>query len=369
MIHPKGIRKGDRQLLFYIIALIIFGLLVLTSASSPIAYSRFGDSYFFVKRQIYFGLLPGIILFLITSKIDYIWWKKLSWIIYAIVLVLLSLIFVNQIGMVLNGSRSWLVIGGFSFQPGEVAKLGIIIILAAVLSKQKINWNDWQSSILPILACIVPILILIALQPDIGTLSIIVCIIFFMLYMAHMPNIYLALLGLVGIIMFIILILAAPYRMGRLTTFLHPELDPKGKGYQVNQAFLAVGSGGFFGLGFGQSRQKFQYLPEVHADSIFAVLAEELGFIFSAGVIVLILFIGSRGLKIASYISDEHGRLLITGIIIWFVWQSFLNIGAMVGALPLTGVPLPLVSHGGSAYMTMLAALGIVLNISKQRVS
>jgi cell division protein FtsW len=170
---------------------------------------------------------------------------------------------------------------------------------------------------------------------------------------------------MVGIICFMGLVFAAPYRMNRLTTFLHPELDPQGVGYQINQAYLAVGSGGFWGLGFGHSRQKFQYLPEVNADSIYAVIAEEMGFIISTLVVLLILLIGCRGLKIAQGSTDEYGQFLVTGIMVWFMWQSFLNIGAMVGALPLTGVPLPLISHGGSAYMSVLAALGIVVNVSK----
>ncbi|OGH89494.1 MAG: hypothetical protein A2537_01845 [Candidatus Magasanikbacteria bacterium RIFOXYD2_FULL_36_9] len=149
---------------------------------------------------------------------------------------------------------------------------------------------------------------------------------------------------------------------------MHPELDPQGIGYQINQAFLAVGSGGFWGLGIGQSRQKFQYLPEVNSDSIFAIFAEETGFLFSAGLIVLILLIGLRGLKIAKNTKSEFGRLLVVGIVVWLVWQSFLNIGAMVGALPLTGVPLPFVSHGGSALMAELAAVALILNISRQEI-
>jgi cell division protein FtsW len=215
------------------------------------------------------------------------------------------------------------------------------------------------------LAILFPALILILLQPDVGTLSILVAIIFVMLYISKIPHQYLIILGLIGVIFFIILILVAPYRLNRLTTFLHPELDPQGKGYQINQAFLAVGSGGVFGLGLGHSRQKFQYLPEVSADSIFAILAEEMGLVISSAFIILILLIGWRGLRIAALAPDDYGKLLVSGIVIWFVWQSFLNIGAMVGALPLTGVPLPLVSHGGSAYITILAALGIVVNVSQ----
>ena len=187
-----------------------------------------------------------------------------------------------------------------------------------------------------------------------------------MLYLAEVPKKYLAVMGLVGLLVMGGMVMAAPYRLQRLTTFLHPELDPQGQGYHINQAFLAIGSGGVWGLGLGHSRQKFQYLPEVSADSIFAVIAEETGFIFSIAFLVLILLIGWRGLKIAKQAPDEFGTLLTAGVVVWFVWQSFLNIGAMVGILPLTGVPLPFVSHGGSAMLVALTAVGMVASVSKK---
>ena len=186
-----------------------------------------------------------------------------------------------------------------------------------------------------------------------------------MLFIARVPKMYLFVLGTLGAVVLVAMIFAAPYRMQRLTVFLHPELDPQGVGYHINQAFLAVGSGGFWGLGLGNSLQKYQYLPEVSADSVYAVMAEELGFLFSAGLIILILAVVWRGLKIAKNTEDDFGKLLVVGIITWLAWQSFLNIGAMVGIMPLTGVPLPFVSHGGSALMTTLAAAGIVANVSK----
>jgi cell division protein FtsW len=170
----------------------------------------------------------------------------------------------------------------------------------------------------------------------------------------------------VGIIAFLALLWAAPYRVKRLTTFLHPELDPQGIGYQINQAYLAVGSGGFWGMGLGHSRQKFQYLPEVQADSIFAIIAEEMGFLVTSVLVFLIAFITLRGFKIAKGSPDTFGRLLGAGIMIWFIWQSFLNIGTIVGLLPLTGVPMPFISHGGSAMMIGLASIGIMASLSKE---
>lgn len=358
-------RRADRVFLIYLSIIILFGLACLMSASGPLGVAKFNDAYFYVKKQFLFGLLPGAVLFLAFAKIDYHRWQKWSWVLYVGCLVLLGLVFVPGIGIVINHSKSWVGVGPFSFQPAECAKLVLIIMLAHVLTSKQYDWDDWQSSILPVLAVIAPAFLLVVAQPDVGTLSIMAMTVLTMLYVAGVPSKYLTLIVLAGVLSLVALVYAAPYRAQRFTTFLHPELDPQGVGYQMNQAFLAVGSGGFWGLGFGHSRQKFQYLPEVNADSIFAVIAEEVGFIWSAGLIILIVLITFRGLKIAKGSPEAFGGLLATGIMVWFAWQSFLNIGAMVGALPLTGVPLPFVSHGGTALMMALASAGLVTNISK----
>jgi cell division protein FtsW len=358
----------DRIFLIYIIIITVFGLGALTSASGPLAYGKFHDSYFFVKRQIIFGLIPGLILGYFLSKFDFEKWRKVSWLPYVVSVFLLLLVFIPGIGTVINGARSWINIFGFNFQPAEVAKLGLIIFASYLLSDRKRNLQDWQMGLLPILTLLSPVVILILLQPDIGTLSIMLVILFGMLFEAKVPKKYLAVLGFLALAAFAVLVFIKPYRLQRITIFMHPELDPKGIGYQINQAFLAVGSGGFWGLGVGQSRQKFQYLPEVNSDSIFAIIAEETGFVISASLIILIMLIGLQGLKIAKNATSEFGRLLATGIVVWLGWQSFLNIGAMVGVLPLTGVPLPFISHGGSALMAELAAVGLMLNISKKEV-
>ena len=290
---------------------------------------------------------------------------KYAAIIYGITLASLALVFVPHVGTVINGSRSWLSIAGFNLQPSEFAKLGVILMSARLVARQRERWPDWRQSLMPILAILAPALLLVAARPDVGTLSILVMIVFVMLYAGGVPGRPLAVLAAIGMAGFAALVMAAPYRAQRLTTFLHPELDPKGVGYHINQAFLAIGSGGFWGLGYGHSRQKFQYLPEVSADSIYAVIAEETGFLVAGGLVLLILLLGWRGLKIARQAPDGFGRLAAVGLITWFLWQSFLNIGAMVGALPLTGVPLPLVSHGGSALVAGLIAFGIIASISR----
>ena len=361
----KTRKSADRLFLFLFAILILFGLVMLVSASAPVGYAKFGDTYFFIKKQLLFGLLPGLFLFIILGNTRYIVLQKFTGLIYLFSLVLLTLVFIPGIGLVINGSRSWVQLAGFSFQPSEFVKLAVICMLAKLLSEHK-DLRDWKNGLMPVLAMILPAALLIAAQPDVGTLSILIVIIFGMLYLANTPKIYLALLGLVGIIAFFVLLWAAPYRVQRLTTFLHPELDPQDVGYQINQAYLAVGSGGFWGMGLGHSRQKFQYLPEVQADSIFAVIAEEMGLLITAGLVILIVVITLRGFKIAKGMPDQFGRLLGAGIMIWFVWQSFLNIGTIIGLLPLTGVPLPFISHGGSAFMIGLASIGIMASLSKE---
>ncbi len=360
-------RQGvDRLFLSAFFVLLLTGLIMLTSASASIGYAQFSDTYFFIKKQMLFGLLPGIILFYLCLKIDYRLWQKFSWLVYFLSLILLILVFIPGLGVIINGARSWLDIFGYTFQPAEFGKLAVVLIMANLLSEPRRDLNDWKNGLLPVLAVIAPMILLIAGQPDIGTLSILVVMIFVILYLAGLRKIYLVILGLVSLIAFVGLLLLAPYRVARLTTFLHPELDPKGIGYQTNQAFLAIGSGGIWGLGLGHSRQKFQYLPEVHADSIFAIIAEEMGFLVTLAIVLLITFFGLRGFKIAKKAPDDFSRLLVSGIMIWFMWQSWLNIGAMVGVFPLTGVPLPFISHGGSALMVGLMGVGIVARVSKQ---
>ena len=357
----------DYRFLSAIISILLLGLVVLTSASSVVALQKFGDSYFFVKRQLLLGVLPGILALYLFARIDYHILKKLSLIIFIIMIVLLLLPFIPGIGTSLGTSaQSWVTIGDYSFQPSEFAKFAVIIFFAAFMSELGSRIRDLRKGFLIILGLGMIPITLVILQPDIGTVSILFAILYAMFFFGEAKYRHLGLLAFAGIVLFLIMIWAAPYRAARFTTFLHPELDPLGQGYHINQAFLAIGSGGVFGLGLGHSRQKFAYLPEVHADSIYAVMAEELGFVVAVAFLILLMYMAFRGFAIAKRAPDDFGRLLVSGIIAWFIIQSFLNIGAMVGLLPLTGVPLPFVSHGGTALMVALAATGVIINISKQ---
>ncbi len=355
----------DWNYFIYIVVLMFFGLAMLASASAPLGYIKFNDSYFYLKRQLFYGVLPGLVLFFVALKAKSEWYRRFAWPAYGLGLFLLVLAFFPATSLIINGSSSWVQIFGFSFQPGEFMKLGLILLLAGMLSDPHRNIKDWQNGLLPVLIFIAIPLGMVLLQPDLGTMLILGVIAFFMLFAAKLPWSYLIIIGLLGVTFFGVMVALKPYRMERLNIFMHPELDPQGIGYHVNQAFLAVGSGGFWGLGFGHSRQKYQYLPEVNADSVFAVVAEEMGFLISAFLILLIGLIAFRGLKIAKNCEDDFGKYAVIGVTAWFFCQSFINIGAMVGIMPLTGVPLPFVSHGGSAMLISLVAVGTVLNLSK----
>ncbi len=362
----ERVTKTDLPLLFACTGLLLFGLILLTSASAPVGLDRFGDSYFFIKRQLLYGVLPGLLLFFVALKMPSEYIKKSVFPVFCVVLVLMLLVFVPGIGSSFDtGNRSWVTLFGFSLQPSEILKLALVLFAALYLSRKK-NLAQFEEGFLPSLVMLSLPLVLVLMQSDVGTLSVLFVIIVAMLFFAGARMTHIGLLCAVGLAGISVLIMIAPYRLARFTTFLHPELDPQGQGYHINQAYLAIGSGGLFGRGLGHSLQKFQYLPEVHADSIFAVLAEEMGYIVSVLFLVLLVFIIVRMFRIARLQDDQFSQLAVAGIATWIAVQSFLNIGAIVGLLPLTGVPLPFVSHGGTALMTALAGIGIVLNYSRR---
>lgn len=369
--------KPDYLIIFLVVVFVVFGLLMLASASAPyaIATEKNHDGYFFVKKQIFPGLILGIILFWIFSRLDYRILKKYSNHIFVFAIILLALLF-TPLGVTPGKlARSWLHYGPIkSFQPSEIAKLALIIFLAA--------WLEYRTVIkrFPPLKTLLGFLIilgipslLILFQPDIGTLSIFVFIGFLVYFAAGAPFIYFPILagaaaaGLGGLyfLIKIKIIKVVPYQLARLTAFLDPSADPLKTGWHINQALLAIGSGRILGLGLGLSRQKFQYLPEVSADSIFAVIGEELGFLFCVLFVVALVIFFMRGIKIANRAPDFFGKILATGIVGWLVSQAFINIASMLSLMPMTGVPLPFVSYGGTALMTTLAGCGILVNISK----
>lgn len=347
--------------------LLLIGLVSLASASAPVGFERFNDKYFFLKRQVLFGIIPGIVAFLGAWALDYKWLRKFYWLWYVATVAMIAMVYIPGFGIVINGSRSWIEIAGYALQPSEFAKITFVIFVALWCdSRGRLGATRFWQDIGMFMALLALPVVLLMRQPDTGTMGIFIGIGFTMLIVARARLLHLSVLVLAAGVLLAALVAAAPYRAERVMTFLHPELDPQGVGYHINQAFLAIGSGGWWGLGYGNSRQKFQYLPEVSADSIFAVMAEEYGFFLSTLFLGLLLVIFLRGLAVAKNASDQFGMYLATGIIAWFGVQTFLNIGAMLGLLPLTGVPLPFVSHGGSALLVGMAAIGLLVTISRQ---
>jgi cell division protein FtsW len=358
--------QPDYLFLTLVFVIIVFGLVMLSSASTVISFQEHQNSFYYFKHQLLYGFLPGVILFFICFHLNYQIWRHLALGLLILSLIFLVLVFVPGLELAGSRAKSWINLGLFSFQPSEIVKLAYILYLAQWIEKQgKERIKDFNFGFLPFLVVLSLIMVLITLEPDMGTMSVLVLIALIIYFVAgarlrHLASFVLAMSGL-----FFILIKLAPYRLARLTTFLNPVLDPQGTGYHINQAFLAIGSGGWFGRGFGLSRQKFQYLPESMGDSIFAIMAEELGFVICLLFLLLILALILRGYKIAKNVPDRFSQITVIGIISWFMVQTFINVGAMVGLLPLTGVPLIFISYGGTSLAVALAAVGIVANISR----
>lgn len=357
----------DYGLVGIVSAMILFGLIVLLSASSPNAYKQFGDSYYFLKHQLIFGLIPGIAGFLVFLRVPYTFWKTHAWNLLLVSIGLLLLVFIPGFSAGFGTSHSWVSIGGlFSIQPSEIAKLTFLFYLAGWLSsRDERGVRDVSTGLIPFLSVLGIIALLMILQPDTGSMTILAAMSLMVYFVAGAPVVYIGGLLAAGLAGISLLIAITPYRAARFTTFLHPELDPKGIGYHINQALLALGSGGFFGFGYGHSRQKFQYLPEVAGDSIFAVIGEEMGFVISVLVVIMFLVLLWRIIDIAKRAPDKFSKYVCVGVAAWIVIQAFENMASMVALMPITGVPLPFISYGGTSLAMLLCAIGVVLNISK----
>ena len=347
--------------------LLIFGLFILASASLGISISRFGNPYYYLFHQLIFGVLPGAILFYFTFKIPYVTWRRFALPLLLAAVFLMFLVFVPGVGFYHGGARRWISLGPIFFQPSEVLKFAYIVYLAAWLESKSKALDSFKFGLLPFVIMSSFIASFLIFQPDIGTLAALSAAVLALFFLSGGNLKQIALLSLAGLVIIGILVVAEPYRLDRLTVFLNPEHDPQGIGYQINQALIAVGSGGFWGRGFGLSRQKFSYLPEPVGDSIFAVAAEELGFLGVMFLIVLFILLFLRGIWISRRAPDAFGKFLAAGLLFLITFQALINISAIIGLMPLTGIPLPFVSYGRSALALNLAELGIILNISKKR--
>lgn len=355
----------NKSLLVAVLALVAVGLLTIASAGVFYGETRFGDDYFFLKRQM-IGVSIGLIALFVFQYIDYHVWRKLALPLFLITVIALIMVLLPGIGDRVYGASRWIFIGPFSFQPSEMAKFSFILYLAAWFSRRdRLLVGDFFEDLVPFLVVLGILGFLVLKQPDTGTFGLIFLIAITVYFVAGARLTHLTGLFVAGIATLAILIKMAPYRLERFLVFLNPGHDPQGSGYQVSQALIAIGSGGLFGLGLGYSRQKFNYLPEPVTDSIFAIFAEEWGFFVSALLILLFFFIAWQGLRIAKYAPDDFGRYVAAGIVSWVVFQAFINISAATALIPLTGIPLPFVSYGGTSIMFLMAAMGILIRIGK----
>lgn len=344
--------------------LVIGGLVMVLSASSVSAYSRYGDSFLFFQRQAAYGAV-GVGALLLTSRMRYPAWQRLALPFLVVTIALLVLVLYPGLAVSAYGSSRWLELGPVTVQPSEIAKLALVVFSATVLSRKWGKLDIVAHLALPLLPVTILVTGLVMLQPDLGTTLIISGTMFLLLFAAGVRLRYLLVTGIVGGAAGMALIFSADYRRVRFLSFLDPWADASNTGYQLIQSLIALGSGGWLGVGLGASRQKWLYVPNAHTDFIFSILGEELGLV---GELVVLLAFGLlifAGIRIATRAPDVFGRLLAAGIVGWIGLQALVNLGAVTGLLPITGVPLPFLSYGGSSLVVSLAAVGILWNIAR----
>ena len=355
----------DYVLLFTVLALVLLGLQAVYSASFVLALTVYDDALYFLKRQALWGAL-GLGLLAFTMRVPYRWWRLLSPLIMLVSVGLLAAVLVPGWGVERYGATRWLSLGPLPpVEPSEFAKLGLIVYVAAWLSSLRDKVTTWSSGALPFMLLVGLIGGLILLQPDMGTTVVFVLVTGSLFFLAGAAIRHFLLLGLVGGLAGALAVLAESYRLDRWRAFMDPAADPQGIGFHVNQALLALGSGGPFGLGIGASRQKYFYIPGVQTDGVFAVIGEEIGFVGSVFVLSLLVVLALRCFRLVAGQDDRFASLLVAGVMLWLAFQTLVNLGGVTKVLPLTGVPLPFLSYGGSALATQLAAMGIVLNVSR----
>ncbi|OGY62380.1 MAG: hypothetical protein A2745_02095 [Candidatus Harrisonbacteria bacterium RIFCSPHIGHO2_01_FULL_44_13] len=360
----KPTHRPDYLIIFCVFSLVIFGLIMLASASSHLGKTRFDDSYYYLRHQIIFGLSFGIAGFLAAYKICYRYYEKIA--IFLLILGVVSLILVfTPLGFNAGGADRWLKIWPLTFQPSEILKIIFIIYLAAwlgnSLERQKKLWQGF----VPFLIVLGAVSMLLLKQPATSTAAILIFVALIVYFVSGAKLTYIfgaLLLAALGLLLIIYL---TPYRWSRILTYISPDTDLQTTGYHINQALIAIGSGGLFGVGYGQSTTKIHYLPEPVGDSIFAVIAEELGFIGAIGLIAVLILLTVKTVLLSRKINDRFGQLLLVGFASLIATQSLVNIGAISGLLPLTGTPLPFISYGGTALAVFMTIGGIIANISK----
>lgn len=356
----------DRTLLIVTITLALVGLVMVFSASAVVAGNRFHDSGYFLKRQLAW-LTFGFLLLHLASHIDYVWWKRLSIPLLGLMSVLLVMVLIPSLGVAAKGARRWLRLGPISIQPAEMVKLVAVIYLAAYLTKKEERLASFSSGLLPALIVVAVLSGLVLLEPDLGTVVVMGLVTVGLLFLGGARISHLLMLGLCAVPVVLVLVLGSSYRRQRLMTFLAPWKDASDAGFQITQSFLAFGSGGPFGVGLGEGKQKLFFLPEAHTDFVLALVGEELGLVGTAAIILLFALFVVRGFQIAARARMPFGRYLGMGITLLIGIQALVNACVVTGLLPTKGLTLPFVSYGGSSLVISLIGVGILLNISRDR--
>jgi cell division protein FtsW len=359
------LKKVDRFLLINILVLIILGVIFFVSASLGILVKNKDLFYSVLFNQMVIGFGVGLLGMFIALKIPYKFWRNNAFYIFLGSIILTALVFIPGLGMRHGGATRWISLGFISFQPAEILKFSFIIYLAAWFSWARHKINDFKFGVLPLVLMFAVVGGVLLKQPDTKSFLLILMTGLAMYFLSGVSLKKIFIIG-GGLAVFLaILVASTPYLQKRIETFLNPAHDSKNASWQIQQSFIAIGSGGLFGRGLGQSIQKFTYLPEPQGDSIFAVVGEEIGFVGSVFVILAYLSFALRGMRIANRSPDSFSRLLVSGIVILLTLQSFMNIASIIGVFPLTGVPLVFMSHGGTSLAVYMVAIGIVLQISK----
>jgi cell division protein FtsW len=346
------------------VVLLSAGVVMVYSASTIVAADRFHDPYFFLKKQLFWALIGAGAMW-VALRVDYRWLERAVVPALIVAGVLLVLVLVPPIGQAINGTRRWIRLGPVSFQPAELAKLALVVYLAAFLARKRGDMDHFRTGTLPPLLVAGAMAALVLVQPDLGNCLTLIALTFGLLYLAGSPIKHLAWVAAPAVPLIALAVWMAPYRMRRITAFIDPWADPRGSGFQIIQSWLALGNGGLLGQGIGGSRQKLFYLPESHTDFIFAILGEELGFVGGLAIVALFAVLIWRGLRVGLRAPDAFGAYLALGITVLLATQTLVNLGVVTGLLPTKGLPLPFISFGGSALLMTMLATGVLLNISQ----
>ncbi len=357
--------KIDKPLLIITLALLTFGLIMIFSTSSVVGLENYNDSFYFIKKYFIY-LFLGAFFFWLGLKIPYESYKKIAFqgLIFSIFLLFLTLI--PGFSIKALGAKRWLAIGFFQIQPVEITKFFIAVFLAVSLENKKYAIESFKKGLLPILVLIIIPLGIVAKQPDLGNIILISSITFILFFLANARMKHLVIMAMLGFVCFLFSIFTNHYQMLRVKAFLFPWADPLGKNYHVIQSMIAIGSGGLIGNGIGQSKLKYYYLPMQYTDFIFAIICEEGGFIFAVITVLLFGALLFRGSKLAFQAKNDYAKYLMIALVLFLVLQGLINIGVVIGVLPVTGIPLTFISFGGTSLITSLFYMGVVLNISKR---